>query len=560
MNNMFKNLRISQKLSRAFIVIISCFVVAAGVAIVGAVLFMSKIAYFHNKPFQNVENARLAQRNLQSSVRNALNAIVETDIEKTQQFVDVEKKDFEAFQENLNFLKNNSDSSEQLSKIEEAINDYNPSREKMMSLIGEGNYEEGEKVYFNEVEGKLAVLTQAVPELADREKAMAEDSYNSSYQTGIIIIIIASIVALISLLIVLFFARFLTRLMVKPMDELRKAADEMANGNMDVEITYTSKDEFGMLADSQKRLINLFRVITLDIEDYLKEIGEGNLAHKTKNEEYYIGKFELILQALRVVKANLSDVMKRIIEASGHVKEGAQGISDGVQSMAEGATNQASSVEELTATVNEISNVVEEEAKRAVEVSKDVQKVGSDAKNSQERMEKVVSAMDNISNTSSQIEMIIGSIEEIASQTNLLSLNASIEAARAGEAGKGFAVVANEIGKLAMESAEAANNTRDLIKVSIDEIQKGNKVVSETSVFLSQVLDSITEIVSDVNEMSESSKEQASSMKEISKAIEQIAQSAEDTSAVAEEGSATSEELFVLSETLNDLIGKFNVE
>jgi methyl-accepting chemotaxis protein len=560
MNSIFKNLKIGKKLSRSFIIIVACVVLLAGVAIVGALMIRSELTYFYNTPFKNVDAARFATRHMQSSMRTAANAILQTDEAAIQAYVEEEKGDFENLLTQIEILQSNSSETERLQQIDTALNDYAPAREKMMNLITEEDYEQATQVYFNEVEPKAKVLMQLLPEMASIQVTNAQESYDSANMVGLTLVILISVISVLTLLMTTFFARFLTRLMVAPMEELREVADKMSTGDLDVNITYESKDEFGILADSLKKLINLFKVIIPDIDDYLREIGSGNLVHLTQKESYYIGEFKNILNALRNIKANLSSVMGQIKEASGQVQEGAQNMSEGAQGLAEGATNQASSVEELTATVNEITNVVELEAKRAGEVSRDVKKVGDDAKNSQERMEKVVGAMENISKTSSQIEMIIGSIEEIASQTNLLSLNASIEAARAGEAGKGFAVVANEIGKLATESAEAANNTRDLIKVSIDEIQKGNEVVSETSEFLKHVLESITGIVNEVNEMSESSEGQASSMGEISKAIDQIAQATEDSSAIAEESSATSEELFAQSENLNTLISQFKVE
>ncbi len=560
MQKMFKNFKISQKLSRSFIIIIACFVLSVAVSIIGTLMLRSSLLDFYNRPFKNVDASKMAMRNMQSSLRNALNAIVSTDKAKTDAYIEEEQKDYEGLYERLNFLKENSTAVDLVNNIEATLDEYTPVRENMMNHIKAGDYEQGKEVYFNEMEPKAKELMVQIPELANYQVSAAEEAFNSGNTVGIVVIAIVSVIAVLSLILTLFFSRFLTRLMVVPMEELRQVAEKLSAGNLDVDITYKSEDEFGILAGSMNKLVEMFKVIIPDIENYLSEIGKGNLIHKTQNESQYIGSFELILEALRNIKSSLSNVMGQINEASAQVQSGAQNMSEGAQGLAEGATNQASSVEELTATVNEVTNGVLKDAERARAVSKDVQKVGEDAKMSQERMEKVVAAMENISKTSGQIEMIIGSIEEIASQTNLLSLNASIEAARAGEAGKGFAVVANEIGKLATESAEAANNTRELIKVSIDEIHKGNEVVSETSEFLNHVLDSITGIVTAVNAAGKSMQGQATSMDGISKAIDQIAQATDDSSAIAEESSATSEELFAQSENLNELVGQFIIK
>ena len=158
--------------------------------------------------------------------------------------------------------------------------------------------------------------------------------------------------------------------------------------------------------------------------------------------------------------------------------------------------------------------------------------------------------MERISSTSQEIQNIIGSIEEIASQTNLLSLNASIEAARAGEAGKGFAVVADQIGKLAGDSAQAAVNTRDLIEKSLQEIENGNQITEKTVAALNKILESMNDFANAAKGASESSTEQG---------IEQISSVVQSNSAAAEETSATSQELSAQSEGLKNLVGRFKL-
>ena len=168
-------------------------------------------------------------------------------------------------------------------------------------------------------------------------------------------------------------------------------------------------------------------------------------------------------------------------------------------------------------------------------------------------------AMDKIREASNKVVGIVKTIEDIAEQTNLLSLNASIEAARAGEAGKGFAVVAGEIGSLANESANAVNTTRNLIKVSIDEVERGNAIVNEVV----QALKQATESVENVNEMIQKSAEtaelQLQSMNQIREGVEDISNGIQDNSAAAEETSATSEELASQAVVLNEQVQRFEL-
>ena len=168
--------------------------------------------------------------------------------------------------------------------------------------------------------------------------------------------------------------------------------------------------------------------------------------------------------------------------------------------------------------------------------------------------------MRRINDTSKEIANIIAEIEDIASQTNLLSLNASIEAARAGEAGRGFAVVADQIGKLAADSATAAVNTRKLIENSIHEIEIGNEITEKTTTAIASVIDGIKMLAQSTKEISDLSETQADSMKQLEEGVEQIAEVIQNNSAAAQETSATSEELSAQASTLEELVNQFKLK
>ena len=151
-------------------------------------------------------------------------------------------------------------------------------------------------------------------------------------------------------------------------------------------------------------------------------------------------------------------------------------------------------MEELVATATSVAEQVEESKKDALQSAEETQKVTAMMEQSQDKMQEMMEAVQKIHETSKQVVGIIATIEEIADQTNLLSLNASIEAARAGEAGKGFAVVADEIGKLAQESSKAANMTRELIGVSMEEINKGNQIADHVMDSLKTAVDAVDNV------------------------------------------------------------------
>ena len=229
------------------------------------------------------------------------------------------------------------------------------------------------------------------------------------------------------------------------------------------------------------------------------------------------------------------------------------------QGLAEVATSQVAAVEELVATSTTILEQVEENRADAEQSAKEVRDVVDMMEGSQQQMNHMLAAMQKIYETSHEVVGITQTIEEIAEQTNLLALNASIEAARAGEAGKGFAVVAGEISKLADQSASAVNTTRELINISMEEIERGNNVAKEVMESLHASVEAVERVDELIQKTTEHTVTQAQSLEQIRGGIEDISQGTQDNSAMSEESSATAQELASQAEILSDMVSKFQL-
>ena len=258
----------------------------------------------------------------------------------------------------------------------------------------------------------------------------------------------------------------------KPLNELKDRFITFAEGDIDSPLpTVESEDEIKELVSGVSAMSDRIRVIIKDSGRMLNEMSEGNFAIDTECEEVYTGAFTDLLTGIRKMNEEIDTTVRGVDDASGQVLTGFTNLAEAAQSLAEGATDQEASVEEMQETINELTSGIKTTAEELGTAYDEAYKYAEIAEGSRGDMEVLVQAMSRINETSEKIGAIITQIEDIASQTNLLSLNASIEAARAGEAGKGFAVVADEIRKLADESRNTANGIQNISKMVTESVE-----------------------------------------------------------------------------------------
>ncbi len=343
-----------------------------------------------------------------------------------------------------------------------------------------------------------------------------------------------------------------------PLNALSDRFKTFSQGNLTDDFPVVdSKDEVADMIQTANEMKDTLNLVIADCGKHLADMASGNFDIKSTCPEVYQGEFEKLLFAMRDMKNQMIVTLRSIEDASSQVSAGSTNLAEASQSLAEGATEQAGAVEELQATITSITENIEKAANQAHESYVQAKKYADEADNSRVQMKAMVDAMTRINETSKKIENIISEIEDIASQTNLLSLNASIEAARAGEAGRGFAVVADQIRQLAEQSTKSAVDTRELIEGSLEEIAEGNKAADNAAASIETVVDGINKIADSSRDISQTSRDQANAMDQAEQGVNQISEVVQANSATAQESSATSEELSAQAVSLDELISKY---
>ena len=337
------------------------------------------------------------------------------------------------------------------------------------------------------------------------------------------------------------------------------ALGELSQGHLDVDLTrmHVDESEVGRMVGALQYMENNFNDMISEISNVLESMAHGNYCVDVNKE--YVGDFFKIKESLLDIVDETKKVLATIQITAQEIDSGSEQMAKAAMDLAEGSTVQSQMVQEVAEMVNKMAVSLEDKAKEAEETVKMAEGAAAVMMDGNAKMQELKEAIGEIEKCSNEIHNIIGTIEDIANQTNLLSLNASIEAARAGDAGRGFAVVAEQVKNLAEESANAAGETKKLIETTVAAVRKGISFADVTAESMNSVISKAQESTGMMNKIAIELREEVTNMYQIDSDVARVAEIVDNNSATSEETAAVSQQQTAQVATMVQMLEQFKI-
>lgn len=448
---------------------------------------------------------------------------------------------------------------QKMNQIAELSNGLVPLEEEAFALAGKGDTETAREHVFGK---EYSDTVRQINSLTDEAIHQIQSRLNASKMTMRIFQICIEILYALSFMYLVYeitrLVKFSRNELLEPIVKVSEQMTELSAGDFHTELSLQVDDsEVGNMAGSIALMKQNMTLMIEEISNVLESMGDGN--YNISIEQEYVGEFGQIKESFLKICEKMRDTLSTIREVAQQIDSGSEQLAYAASDLAEGSTEQAGKISDLVSLVDNMYHSMEHSANEASETVKLSSRASHVLITGNEKMQELKETIGQISKCSEEIGEIIRTIEDIASQTNLLSLNASIEAARAGEAGRGFAIVADQVKDLADQSAKAAGESDKLIERTVMAVEKGIEIADEAALSMDEVMQGAKEATDKMGQMSELLTNDVNNMNHINENIIRVADIVDNNSAASEETAAVSEEQKAQVESMVNLMNQFKI-
>jgi len=559
MKSVFGKMNVGKKLMATSLQI--AIAVLAGIVILLIMLNNadSKINYFFAKPYVSIESQFNVRYQL-SEINNALLDIAyysdSSTLQTNKEIISASDKIIKSEIQNISAV---SSETTQIDKFASLYNESQSAITAIYNFASAGNHDEAITAFTKSYMPAFDAMNTTINDLSDSVLSLSSttlDTYKTMKNTTLIVFFA---VTLLGMILTTYIFRVLKSSIVTPLNKIVVACKELCNGRQIQPLNIETNDEFSECGKIFEEMSSNIEFIIDDICQMLSSAASKDLNVHSEDESKYVGKFRDLIDSTYTIFSDISKDMKITDDIAEQISVGSTQISSISQTLSQGTTEQASAIEQLYSTVSNIANHSRKNSEDAIKASKESIEATKGVTDSNNYMSQMLVAMSEITDTSKEIGKIVKAIDDIAFQTNILSLNAAVEAARAGASGKGFAVVADEVRNLAQRSAEAAKSTTALVESTVVAIENGKNIADVTAKSLHQVEEKVGFVTDVIIKIADASQDQATASEQVLQGISQVSSVVQINSATAEESAAAAQELAAQAKILTKMTSEYKL-